>query len=621
MTAKQVLLLILTPAMWAGVPPNAVHAAPDNTTTAYLFTSFRGNGDGLHLAYSHDGREWADLNRTFLKPTVGAKLMRDPHILHGPDGLFHLVWTSGWNDKGIGYATSSNLLDWSEQRFLPLMERVAGTETTWAPELYFDEGAKNYIIVWSSAVPMAGFDRPQHRAYYSLTKDFASFTDPKILFDPGFNNIDTTMIRHGEKYVIVFKETDDQPAGKWGPIHAAAADHPLGPYKLLPEPIIKNERVEGPALVTIGDKTLLYVDYYVNHRYGVRETSDWKTWTDASGSVAVVSGQRHGSIFTVSTAVLDELRKEELENAARAPKPILDGFTADPSIRAFGDKYYLYPTTDRPNWNTTEFAVWSSKNLVEWKKEGVILDISKDLAWATNKAWAPDCIERDGKYYFYFCANHNIGVAVGESPTGPFKDALGRPLIEDEKIKTFSIDPHAFIDDDGQAYLYFGNGTPTVYKLNRDMISFDGPAVEFRLKEFREGIVVFKRNGKYYFMWSIDDARSPNYRVGWGVADSPLGPVKSPDKDFIVLQKHGPAVATAHHGLVNVPGTDRWYVAYHRHAIPGGSGYKRQVCLVRMEFNPDGSIKPMDPMQAAFQSGDVGEPIVNGKGRPDSPNR
>lgn len=590
-----------------------------SSNTAYLFTSFRDSGDGLHLAFSHDASQWKDLGRVFLKPDVGSKLLRDPQILSGPDGRYHMVWTSGWKDKGIGYASSTNLIDWSAQKYLPLMEKVAGTETCWAPELVFDTETKQYILIWSSCVPMAGFEKPQHRAYYALTKDFETFTEPKILFDPGFDNIDTTMIFRDGKYRIVLKQTDDQAAGKWGAVYAAEADRPLGPYKLLPDPIIRNERVEGPALVTIGDKTLLYVDYYVNRRYGVRETTDWKTWTDVTKDCRVVSGQRHGSILAVPEGILAGLRKDELEAMARAPKPILGGFTADPSIQAFGDTYYVYPTSDQPNWNTTEFAVWSSKNLVDWKKEGVILDLMKgDVVWATNKAWAPDCVERNGKYYFYFCAEHNIGVAVGATPTGPFKDALGRPLIEDAKIKTFSIDPCAFIDDDGQAYLFFGNGTPTVYKLKPDMISFDGEPVEFQLKQFREGIVVFKRNGKYYFMWSIDDARSPDYRVGYGIADSPLGPVRSPDKDFIVLRKNGPAVATAHHGVVNVPGTDRWYVAYHRHAIPEGSGYKREVCLVRMEFNPDGSIKPMDPMTTPFKPGDVGEPIINGRGRPDS---
>lgn len=182
-------------------------------------------------------------------------------------------------------------------------------------------------------------------------------------------------------------------------------------------------------------------------------------------------------------------------------------------------------------------------------------------------------------------------------------------MIDNDKIKTFSIDPHAFIDDDGQAYLYFGNGIPTVYKLNENMISFDGPAIEFKLREFREGVVVYKREGRYYFMWSIDDARSPDYRVGWGVSDSPFGPVESPKENFIVLKKHGAAVATAHHSVLNIPGTDRWYVAYHRHAIPGSSGYKRQTCLARMAFDDRGNIKPMDPLAFPFRPGDPGEPL------------
>jgi beta-xylosidase len=303
--------------------------------------------------------------------------------------------------------------------------------------------------------------------------------------------------------------------------------------------------------------------------------------------------------------------------AADAPKPILEGHTADPSIRVFGDTYYLYPTSDKPNWQTTDFSVWSSKNLVDWKKEGLVLDVTKNVKWANIEAWAPDIIERNGTYYFYFCAQGKIGVATGKSPLGPFKDALDKPLIvKSEKLNTHTIDPYPFIDDDGQGYLYFGNGNERghVYKLKPDMITLDGDAHAIPMKDFREGVVVFKRKGKYYFMWSIDDARSPNYRVGWGTADSPLGPVKASDVNFIVLQKNGPAIGTAHHSVVNVPGTDRWYVAYHRHAIPDGNGYKRQTVLARMEFTDDGMIKPMDPMSAPFKPGDTGEPIVNGKG-------
>ncbi|MEY3895243.1 MAG: hypothetical protein RLZZ214_762 [Verrucomicrobiota bacterium] len=286
------------------------------------------------------------------------------------------------------------------------------------------------------------------------------------------------------------------------------------------------------------------------------------------------------------------------------PKPIIEGFTADPSIRNFGGTYYVYPTSDKPDWLTTDFSVWSSKNLIDWKKERMILDVTTELKWAKIKAWAPDCIERGGTYYFYFCADGKIGVATAKSPIGPFTDALGKPLLVREgKINTNTIDPYPFIDSDGQAYLYFGNGgSANAFRLKPDMITLDGGPIDIRLKEFREGVVVFKRQGKYYFMWSVDDARSDNYRVAWGVSDSALGPVNSPE-NAIVLKKHGLAKGTGHHSVVNVPGTDRWYMVYHRHAIPGGSGYQRETCLARMEFDAEGNIKPIDPLQPAFPAG------------------
>src|SRR5699024_7516295 len=129
-----------------------------------------------------------------------------------------------------------------------------------------------------------------------------------------------------------------------------------------------------------------------------------------------------------------------------------------------------YPTSDKPNWQTTDFSVWSSKDLRKWKKERMVLDVTKDLAWANIEAWAPDCIERNGKYYFYFCAHGEVGVAVGDRPAGPFRDALDKPLVAKGMAKTYPIDPYPFIDEDGQAYLYLGNGAPTVYKLKPDMV-------------------------------------------------------------------------------------------------------------------------------------------------------
>lgn len=599
-------------------------ALPELPETVQLFTSFRGSGDGLHMAWSEDSKHWKELESIYIKPTVGSGLMRDPHILRAKDGVFHLVWTTGWHDKGIGYANSRDLVHWSIQKYIPLQEEVEGTKNCWAPETFYDGERDEFMVTWSSDVEgrfseTKSDDRMNNRTYYVTTKDFKTFSDPQLLIDPGFDHIDCTILRRDNEYLAVIKEGDMQKKGIHGPIHFLTADDPHGPWTLAEKPIVA-EQAEGPALNQVGDKTLLYVDFYSRGRYGAYETKNWKTWSNISDEVKVVDGQRHGTVLDVPGSIVKDLLLRDSAWTGIAPAPVIDGYTADPSIRVFGDTYYIYPTIEQPNWMTTEFKVWSSKNLVDWKDEGTILDLPKDVSWADVRAWAPDCIERNGNYYFYFCADGKIGVAAASTPTGPFKDVLDRPLLDrkaDKRIHTNTIDPWAFIDDDGQAYLYWGNGNLCqVFKLNEDMISLDGDPVEIPLHGFREGIVVFKRDGKYYFMWSIDDARSPNYRVGWGIADSPVGPVTSPEdrEDFIVLEKNSPAIGTAHHSVVNVPGTDRWYVAYHRHGLPAGGGYKRQTCLVRMEFDDDGTILPMDPLTTPFQPGDVGEPIVDGKG-------
>jgi Glycosyl hydrolases family 43 len=595
-----------------------LHAAENDK--AYLFTSFQGDGDGLHLSYSKDANQWTNLSGVFLKPELKSKLFRDAHLLLGPDGVFRLTWTTGWHDKGIGYASSTDLIHWSEQKYLPFMENV-DAKTCWAPETFYDAKEKQYIITWSSDVTgrfpeTESKDRLNHRAYYVVTKDFETFSEPKLLFDPGFDNIDTTIIPVGSKYVCVMKEGDKQGKGVAGPIHYALADAPLGPYKLQPTPII-TQRAEGPTLISLAGKTRLFVDYYADGRYGVYETSDWKKWDDISSKVSVVQGQRHGTVLQVPTKIVDGLIAETQKEFASVPKPILEGHTADPGIRVFGDTYYVYPTSDKPNWQTTDFSVWSSKNLIDWKKEGMILDVAHDLKWANIEAWAPDCIESKGTYYFFFCGQGKVGVATSKKPTGPFKDALGHPMVQKSaKVKTFPIDPYPFMDDDGQPYLFLGNGLPTAFKLNKnDLTKIEGDPITFNLREFREGIVVFKRKGIYYYMWSIDDARSPDYRVGYGMSDTLFGPVRYAEP-FIVLRQHGLAKGTAHHSVLNIPGTDRWYTCYHRHAIPDGNGYTRETCLTPMEFNEDGTIKPMDPLRPAFEPGSQGEPLVNGKGKP-----
>ncbi|WP_280640543.1 family 43 glycosylhydrolase [Hymenobacter volaticus] len=210
----------------------------------------------------------------------------------------------------------------------------------------------------------------------------------------------------------------------------------------------------------------------------------------------------------------------------KAPAPALPSVYADPHIAAFGNTFYLYPTTDgTEGWLSTSFTCWSSKDLVKWKNEGVILDLPRDLKWATQRAWAPAIAAKNGKYYYYYSAAQSIGVAVADKPTGPFKDPLGKPLVAKGAFKGQMIDPMVLVDDDGAAYLYWGQGQCHAVKLNSDMVSFDPAAVlEFKPEGYNEGSFVFKRQGKYYLMWSEYDTRDPRYSVAYATSSSPMGP-------------------------------------------------------------------------------------------------
>ena len=278
-----------------------------------------------------------------------------------------------------------------------------------------------------------------------------------------------------------------------------------------------------------------------------------------------------------------------------APAAVLRGVYADPHIAAFGKKFYIYPTTDGTVlWKSTSFTAWSSKDLVNWKNENVILDLPKDLNWAKERAWAPAIAYKNGKYYYYFSADVNIGVAVADKPTGPFKDALGKPLVPKGMLKGQMIDPMVFVDDDGAAYLYFGQGNCNIVKLADDMVSFDASKIiTFKPKGYNEGSFLFKRNGKYYLSWSEYDTRDPRYSVAYAVADSPLGTFVKANQNPILKGK-GAVKGAGHHSIVQVPGKDEWYIAYHRFKIPDGNGYNRETCISPLRFDQDGNILPVD---------------------------
>lgn len=273
------------------------------------------------------------------------------------------------------------------------------------------------------------------------------------------------------------------------------------------------------------------------------------------------------------------------------PPSVLPGFHADPHIAVFGDRFYIYPTTDTPGWNSPSFECWSSQDLKDWQCEGIVLDFPRDLKWARDRAWAPCIIGRNGKYYFYYSAEQSIGVAVGDRPEGPFKDPLGKPLIAKDSYQCQVIDPMAFADDDGTCYLYFGNGNCNVVKLNDDMTSFDPAAVKrITPRGFGEGSFVLKRKGLYYLMWSQYDTRDPRYCVSYATSTSPTGLFTNAANNPILVQS-GSVKGAGHHSVVQIPGRDEWVIAYHRFHIPGGDGYHRETCLSPMRFDKEGRIE------------------------------
>jgi hypothetical protein len=302
----------------AGTGPRAP-AAP---AQAYVFAYFTGNGeDGLHLAASRDGYRWDKLNggASVLAPQVGkSKLMRDPCIARGPDGTWHMVWTAGWNEGDIGYASSKDLLHWSPQRALPVMAHEPGTLNAWAPEIVFDEARSEFVLFWSSTVSGrfpatdgAGDGKYNHRIYATTTRDFVNFTPTRLFYDPGFSVIDATFLRmRGRDYLLVKDESRHPPKKHLQLVEAAGLQGPFGkPGAPITPPGLWTE---GPTALQIGEDSIVYYDAYTAKHYGAMRSRDLVHWEDVTASMrfpdeGTPQRMRHGTAFAVPAALLDSL--------------------------------------------------------------------------------------------------------------------------------------------------------------------------------------------------------------------------------------------------------------------------------------------------------------------------
>jgi beta-xylosidase len=303
---------------------SAAVLSPALAADQYLFAYFIKNGeDGLHLAASKDGYHWDKLGkgRSYLAPAVGgAKLMRDPCIVRGPDGTYHMVWTSGWKENNIGYASSKDLIHWSAQQELPVMAHEAGTLNAWAPEIIYDEKRAEYLIFWASTVPGkfpetdgSSEDKYNHRMYYTTTRDFASFTPTRLFYDPGFSVIDATFLKaNGKDYLLVKDETRNPPR-KY--LQVAEAPDLRGPFGKLGAPISPaGVWVEGPTAIQIGQDAIIYYDAYKDKRYGALRSRDLVHWEDVSKDMhfpdeGTPQRIRHGTVIAVPEELIDSIRK------------------------------------------------------------------------------------------------------------------------------------------------------------------------------------------------------------------------------------------------------------------------------------------------------------------------
>ena len=284
--------------------------------------------------------------------------------------------------------------------------------------------------------------------------------------------------------------------------------------------------------------------------------------------------------------------------------PVLEGWYADPEGAVFNNQYWIFPTYSAPYDEQVFMDCFSSDDLVSWTKHEHIIDTAT-VKWAKRAMWAPAIIEKEGKYFLFFAANDiqnnseegGIGIGVSDKPEGPYKDYLGKPLLDKFHNGAQPIDQFILYDKDGQYYMIYGGWRHcNIVKMKDDFSGFitfeDGTTFkEITPEGYVEGPFMFIRNGKYYFMWSEGGWTGPDYSVAYAIADSPFGPFKRIGK----ILKQDPNVATGagHHSVIQIPGTDEYYIVYHRRPLGETDGNHRETCIDRMYFDSEGFIKPV----------------------------
>lgn len=634
---NKIIALIL---LLSALTPAFAEKIEEKDLTAYLFVYFTGNHisqEAVCYAVSMDGYSYWALNNN--KPVIDSKVIsstggvRDPHILRCEDGkTFYMVVTdmvsdNGWDsNRAMVLLKSTDLVNWSHS-VINMQKRYEGQEKlkrVWAPQTIFDPEAGKYMVYWS----MKYGNGPDVIYYAYANSDFTDLEgEPKPLFVPADKKscIDGDIVYKDGIYHLFYKTE-----GHGNGIRVATSKSlTSGQWKENMEYKQQTkEAVEGAGTFKLigEDKYILMYDVYMKGAYQFTETTDLEHFKVIDHEVKMNFHPRHGTIMPITRSELKRITDKwgkPAELGELPNNPVLPGFHADPEIVYSNQtgKYYIYSTTDgQPGWGGWYYTAYSSSDLKDWTYEGIVLDLKSDqVSWADGNAWAPAIEEKktkDGyRYYLYFSGNpkngggKQIGVAIADSPTGPFTD-LGHPMITESPTgRGQQIDVDVFTDPvSGKSYLYWGNGYMAGAELNKDMVSIKKKTLTVMTPKggtlqdyaYREAPYVFYRNGLYYFMWSVDDTGSPNYHVAYGTSKSPLGPIQVAADPIVTIQNpekeiYGPA----HNSVICKPGTDEWYIVYHRinkHYLDKSlsPGTHREVCIDRLEFNADGTIKRVE---------------------------
>lgn len=609
---------------------------PQQPFEGYLFAYFEGSDKGrereqIRFAVSENAVNWVALNQN--RPVLSSAVIsatggvRDPHILRGEDGKsFYMVATdmfthkNGWdNNPGIVLLRSDSLTDWKHsiidlEKTYP--KKFANVKWVWAPQTIYDPKVKKYLVYFT-----VRFHHNEKLDFYAAyaNKDFSGFEkEPQLMFSPKYGAIDGDIIFKDGLYHMFFKGNTKDANGKEvkNGIQKAVSKSLWGPwredFKYLDAYSDKNISVEGSSIFKLNnsDEYFLMYDLYRDHRFEFQRTTDLANFSSKPESFTKNFAPRHGSVISITR---DEARRLHAR-WGRVPETLLQPvaatdrhrfsskgnpvfthkFTADPAPIIKGDTLWLYTGHDfaggQRGYKMKDWLVFSTTDMKNWTEYPVPMKIT-DFEWAkSGDAYAGHVAERNGKYYWYISTNWSgIGVGVADRPEGPFKDALGKPLLTNKDCFDSShswacIDPAIFTDDDGTPWIFWGNRECYYAKLKDNMIEIDGEIrkIDFEGFSFTEAPWVHKHKGKYYLTYATEFPE----KIAYAMADNIRGPWVYKG----ILNEIAGNSNTNHQGIIDFKG--QWYFIYHNGGInTDGGSYSRSVCIDKMHYNEDGTIK------------------------------